>query len=148
MAARRQGAGLLRHRKRKEYYRPLLENKNKTLKDVIFSIVWYEYIDSRKEWVDKNSNPLELTFFKSTVLDYISSKTKEEIKTIKSEDPGSKRSASPKRRKYKRKKRGEERAPVEKTRVKMIKVRVVISKEDLVFTETAPAFVMMNLAAK
>jgi len=61
------------------YYKPLLEDDEKTLDDVIFHIVWYEFIISRQDWVAKHSTPRELRSFEIEVEKYISDQIKQRV---------------------------------------------------------------------
>jgi len=56
-----------------------LEDDEKTLDDVIFHIVWYEFIISRQDWVAKHSTPRELRSFEIEVEKYISDQIKQRV---------------------------------------------------------------------
>lgn len=62
-----------------EYYDPLLDDDEKTLDDVIFDIVWYEFIISRQDWVAKHSTSRELRTFEIEVEKYISDQIKQRV---------------------------------------------------------------------
>lgn len=66
-------------KEQKLYYEQLLKDKGKGLEDIIFHIVWYEYIDSRKDWVDKNTSYSDQVTFKDGVKEYISNQIKERV---------------------------------------------------------------------
>lgn len=59
-----------------KYYGPLLKKKSKGLDDVLSSIVWYEYIESRSDWA-KKFTILEKQMFVVEVCSYISGKLTE-----------------------------------------------------------------------
>lgn len=61
------------------YYEPFLEDDKKTLDDVILRIVWYEFINSRQDWVTKHSTPREVTTFAIEVEEYISDQIKQRL---------------------------------------------------------------------
>jgi len=61
------------------YYEQPLKDRGKGLENIIFHIVWYEYIDSRKDWVDKNASHSEQVAFENLVKEYISNQIKEEV---------------------------------------------------------------------
>ena len=59
------------------YYKPLSENDNKTLDDVIFDIVIYEFVHSRQ--TTKHPTMKELAAFESTVERYISDQIEQRV---------------------------------------------------------------------
>jgi len=61
------------------YYKPLFEDDEKTLYDVIFHIVEYEFIVSRQDWITKHSTSKEQMIFESGVEEYISDQIEQRV---------------------------------------------------------------------
>jgi len=61
------------------YYEPLLEDDEKTLYDVIFHIVKYEFVVSRQDWINRHSTPKEQMIFETGVEKYISNQIEQRV---------------------------------------------------------------------
>lgn len=54
-------------KKQMAFYKEILEQTHKTIADVIYVIVMYEYVYSREEWIIGNASKKELSLFTQTV---------------------------------------------------------------------------------